>query len=175
MGCTYIDKLTSADPPSFVDKEAEESKDAVTGAELAATVQVALRMKMSVKFMNRRMKLLFMEYSSLLRTNDIKWGVNKTLEVAIRHVLSAVKPVRLRSRLEQDLAFFYHHLKADFNWFINHALEVSQAFEKVDSGPPRSHKSDKKAAKTKSRHVSSGSSSSKGGLKADAHSKGDKM
>lgn len=80
--------------------------------------------------------------------------------------------MQLRSRLEQDIAFSHHHLKADFQGFMTHALEVSEAFEKVDSGPSRSRKFDKESEKTKSCNSGSGSSSSRAGLKNEAHPKG---
>lgn len=67
----------------------------VTKAERTATVQASLTMDTSVKSAKGHMKLFFVEYCSLLRTNDIKWVSVKTPKVAVRHVLSAVKPVHL--------------------------------------------------------------------------------
>lgn len=161
---TDVDMLTSEALRKLLDKEAEEFKDVVTEKDLVATVQVLLHMKISFKSAKGRMKLLFMEYRSLLRTNGIKWVTEKTLKMAIKDVLSAIMPTYLRSRLKQDIGLSYHHLRADFNGFLKHALKVSEAFELVDSGRFTSYKFEKGSKKWKSAHLSISSSSSKAGV-----------
>lgn len=115
--CKNVEKLISVDFPSYLDNKAQESKDVVIEADLTIMFQAELRMKMSVKARKGRLKVIIMEYCSLFRTNGIKWVIEKTSKLAIRHVLSAVRPMQLCSRVEQDLAFAYHHLKADFDGF----------------------------------------------------------
>lgn len=88
MGSTNVYKLTSADLRAFLNKEAKYYKDVLIEAELAATVQATLWMKMFVKSSMGRLKLIFMEYHWLLRTNGIKFVVTKTPKMPIRHVLS---------------------------------------------------------------------------------------
>lgn len=107
---------------------------------------------------------------SLLRTNGLKWVTDKAPKAAVHHVLSVIRPAELRTRLEQDIAFSHNHLNADFAGFMKHALDVSETFEKVDSGPQWSHKSDREGEKPKKDrggggHV--GSSSSKASTKHD--------
>lgn len=57
---------------------------------------------------------------------------------------------------------------------MQHALEISEAFEKTDSGPQNPRKFGKEVAKRNSGHVGSDPSSSNAGLKVEAPSKGDK-
>lgn len=170
---TDVDMLTSEALRRFLDKETEGSKDVMTEANLTATVQASLRMKMSVKSAKGNMKLLFMKYRSLLRTNGIKLVTKEKPKLAIKHVYSAIKPAYLRSRLEQIIAFSYQNLRADFNAFIQHALKVSEAFKLADSGPSTYRKLDQGSEKSKSPHISVGLSSSQAGGETDPFSNGD--
>lgn len=121
VGYTDVNKLTSTDRRNFLEKDIQEVKDVVTESELTATVQAALRIKMSVKSSKGRMKMIYIEDPSLLKTNSINWLTYKTPKVAIKNALSSVNPVQLRARLEQDLALSYNHIKSDFQGFMEHA------------------------------------------------------
>lgn len=170
-GCTDVDRLTTEALRTFLDNESQESQSSITEADLAATVQATLKMDMTVKSARVRMKLLFMDYLSLLRTNGLKWVPEKNPKLAIRHVLSSCRPTQLRTRLEQDISFSHHHLKANFAGFMQHALDVSTAFEKVDNGPPKARKAEKDVDNNKSSANSTGASSSKVGNKVEPISK----
>jgi len=146
----------------------------VTETDLSKVVESGLKMDMSVKSAQGRMKLLFVEYKSLLRAHGLKWVTDKTPKIAIKHVISAVKPAQLRTRLEQDIAFSHHDLRADFTGFMKHAIDLSSAFQRVDNGPLKSRKGDKDLPKSKKDVADGstvGSSSSKAGVKYDGHSK----
>lgn len=54
--------------------------------------------------------------------------------VAVQHALSAVKPVKLRSRLESDIEFSHHNLEKDFKGVLKHAVDLFNAFQLGDSG-----------------------------------------
>ena len=45
-------------------------------------------------------------------------------------------------RLEKDIAFSKSDLKDDFSGFMKHALVLSEAFEKLDNGKPRSRQAE---------------------------------
>lgn len=54
---------------------------------------------------------------------------------------------------------------------MEHALNVSESFQKVDSGPRKSSKSNHETEKTKSSYTGSDLSSSRAGVKSKALSK----
>ena len=169
-GCNDIQALTDENLRSYLDSESEESTTTVTEADLTKLVESKLRMDMTVTSAHGRMKLLFMDYTSLLRTNGLKWVTTKSPKIAVRHVLSAIKPKQLKSRLEDDFRLSHANLKSDFPGFMKHAIELSVAFEKIDSGPPKSRQSEKDSEKPKKDNSSgsrTGSSSSKAGVKSD--------
>ena len=89
----------------------------------------------------------------------------KSQNAAVKHVLSAIRPAQLRTRLEQDIAFSNNDLKANFDGFMAHALDVSAAFEKVDCGNPKSSKPEKDDAKPKKTGSHAGASSIKASAK----------
>ena len=72
----------------------------------------------------------------------------KSQKAAVKHVLSAIRPAQLRTRLEQDIAFSHNDLKANFDGFMAHALDVSAAFEKIDFGNPKSSKPENRKSPT---------------------------
>jgi len=52
-------------------------------------------------------------------------------QMAVRHIITAVKPETLRTRLEQDISLMHAHLKKDFLGFVKHGTEVSEAYDKI--------------------------------------------
>lgn len=91
-GCDNVESLTSNELKRYLESRSQESVSVITEPELAKLVEATLRMDMSVKSATDRMQLLFMEYRSLLRTNGLKWVIERTPKVPIRHVLSVVRP-----------------------------------------------------------------------------------
>lgn len=91
-------------------------------------------MDMKNKNASSRMRNLFIDYRNLLCFNSLAWLLEDNQRISVQHVLSAMKPSKLRSRLESDLAFSQHHLKKNFNAFFKHAQNLSDAFQLVDSG-----------------------------------------
>lgn len=170
--CQDVEDLEDDDLRTFLEKEAEESPTVITQDELSKIVESTLRMDMSVKSAKGRMKLLFKEYTSMLRTNGLKWVTEKTPKVAIKQVLSVIKPASLRERLEQDIGFSHSHLKNDYTGFMRHATDLSDAFERVDTGPPRARKHDRGDHRGKNEKSTGqkGTSSGTAGLKADKKS-----
>lgn len=129
---------------------------------------------MSVKSAKGRMKLLFMNYKSVLRKHGMAWVTESNAKVAIRQVISVVKPAQLKSRTEQDISFAHVKLKYDFKGFIKHAFKLSEAFEKIDSGPPKNNKPDKdNGSPNKDRKGNkAGQSSQSGGSSSKSTTKG---
>lgn len=124
-------------------------------------------MDMSVSSAKGRMQLLFLEHRSLLRINQLRWVTENSPKAAIKHVFSAVRPSQLRTRPEQDLEFSHHDLRANFDGFMAHAPDVSAAFEKADSGNPKSHELEKDSLKGKKSGGHVDASSSKAGSKTE--------
>lgn len=60
--------------------------------------------------------------------------LNSNQKVAVGNVLSAIRPKSLRERLESDLEFSHYQGKKDFKKFIKHSVELSDAFQLVDTG-----------------------------------------
>ena len=142
-GVTDVELLTDETLRAHLERKAQQSTTVVTQDDLASLVETQLRMDMKIKSATGRMELLFMDYKSLLRTNGLKWVTTDTPKVAIKHVISAIRPTTLGTRIEQDLGFSHARLKADFSGFMAHAISLSEAFERLDCGHPKTRKSDK--------------------------------
>lgn len=115
------------------------------------------------------MKLLLMGYKSLLGTDGLKWVTEKAPKTAVRLVLSFIRPAKVQTRFEQDISFSHNHLKVDFAGFMKHTIDVSEAFEKVDSGPPRSCESNREGEKTKKDGGGGGHAGSSSGKASTKH------
>lgn len=57
--------------------------------------------------------------------------------VAMEHVLVAVRPMNLRQRLQGDIEFKHADLERDFRGSMNHALDIADAFGRIDTGPAK--------------------------------------
>lgn len=107
-GVTSFDAMTDEQLRTYLDKEAEYSKDAVTLEGLDELIEKKLKMNMEKKNARSRMQRLFANYHSLLTENGVKWIIQENQKLAVTHVLSAIRPQPLRERLESDLPFSHH-------------------------------------------------------------------
>lgn len=62
--------------------------------------------------------------------------MNENQKVAVKHVLSAIKPKPLKERLESDVAFSQHALRKEFTGFLAHAIKLAEVFRLVYYDPP---------------------------------------
>lgn len=76
-GCSDIETLMSTELHRFLDEEAREAQTVVTEPGPAMMVQAALKMNISGKSAKGRIKLLFMEYCSLLRINSLSESMKR--------------------------------------------------------------------------------------------------
>lgn len=119
----------------FLDQKAEECKITTAVSNIDALIVKELRTDMPVKSARSRMGLLFMAYSTLLSRHGLKWVKDSNPEMAVGHVVSVIKLQELHKNLQSDLDPVYKDLRKDFKRFMAFALNISDAFEKVDIGP----------------------------------------
>lgn len=85
----------------FLEEESQDCQTVITESNLSRIVEKCLKKDMMAKSATGRMKLLFMEYKFLLRTNGLNLGPAKTPKDSISHFLSTIKPAQLRTGLDQ--------------------------------------------------------------------------
>lgn len=146
-GVKSYDELTDANLCEYLESKAEPSKSVVTTDMLDKIFEDSLRMDMTDNDARSRIEDLFVTYKSLLRRHGVSWVAKENEKVAVYHVLSAIRPVSLRCRLESDLELSHYSLRKDFKGFMAHAIKLSEAFQLVDIGPPT--KSGKPSGKTR--------------------------
>lgn len=83
---------------------------------------------------------MFLKPELPLQINRLKKVTKLASKAAVRQVL-VTRPAEQSTRLEQNIDVSLNDLNAEFAEFMQHANEVSQAFEKVDIGPPRRQRS----------------------------------
>ena len=98
-GCDDFKSLTDDQLRSFLQKEAVDSETIVTESDLSAMAEKNVRMDMKIKSATGCMKFLFMNYQSLLRQHGMAWVTEKNQNAAVYHVLSVIKPKKLKKRL----------------------------------------------------------------------------
>eukprot|EP00737_Agarophyton_chilense_P002408 gb/GEZJ01002740.1/.p1 GENE.gb/GEZJ01002740.1/~~gb/GEZJ01002740.1/.p1 ORF type:complete len:169 (+),score=12.80 gb/GEZJ01002740.1/:1752-2258(+) len=112
----------------------------MTLAALEAVMEKELRMDMSDPSSRSRIKQLFIPYVSFVRKNGLNWIAKENPKTGVAHIVSAVKPRQLKTRLETDWQLTYVHLKKDFKEFMKHANFVAKAFQIVGNGPAPRHR-----------------------------------
>lgn len=75
----------------------------------------------------------------MLPLNGLKWLIEGNPNVAVEHVLSAIRPKSLRDRLTSDLSFAQQQLKKDVKGFLKHSVHLAEAFQLFDAGPTQKH------------------------------------
>lgn len=132
---TYYD-LSDSQLRSFLEKKAKESKEVVTLNMLDNIVKRELHTNMQDPNAKSRTENLFISYYSMLLQHGLSWLVKENQKVAVYHVLLAIPPVSLKSRLESDLDFAQQQLGKDFKASMKHSTKLSEAFQLVDLGKP---------------------------------------
>lgn len=87
-----------------------------------------LKMNMKNKDDSSRMKTIFIDYNTLLRSHGPSRLLEENKNIAVQHVLSTILPAKLRNRLDSNLPFYNHELEK------THAEKVCDAFVLVHSG-----------------------------------------
>lgn len=54
---------------------------------------------------------IFISYSAIIRKHGLSWLNKANLKVAVRHIMSVIKPKPLRLRLESDLRLGHYNFK----------------------------------------------------------------
>ena len=136
-GVSSYDALTDEKLRTFLKTKGEESTDVVTLGSLDILVRDNLRMNMNDNSAKSRMESLFISYIMLLRKHGLVWVQEKNQKVAVGHVLSAIRPLTLQRRLDDDLQFAHTNLRKDFSAFMDHAIDVAEAYQKVQGDATR--------------------------------------
>lgn len=93
-----------------------------------------LSMEMSDSSAESCMKNLFDAYHGFSWRHGLSWVSESNLKLCVYHLISDIKPPRLRSRSEADLEHSQTNLKMYFKGYMKHAMGVLAAFRKVDNG-----------------------------------------
>lgn len=80
------------------------------------------------------MQSLLISYQTLLCDNGCTWVLQNSKRTAVTHVISAIKPDHLKSRLSEELEFAHYDLRKDLKGFLKHKVKVEEAFQIVDNG-----------------------------------------
>ena len=136
-----VEQLTDERFRAYLDSKAEESKEVVSLSKLDELVSQELRTDMRDANATSRIQNLFINYMTLLRRHGLSWIIKENQKVAVGHVLSAIRPTSLQSRLDSDLQFSHHDLRKNFQGFLKHATRLSEAFQLLDNGKPSSQSS----------------------------------
>ena len=98
-----VEQLTDERFRAYLDSKAEDSKEVVSLSKLDELVSQELRTDMRDANATSRIQNLFVNYMTLLRRHGLSWIIKENQKVAVGHVLSAIRPTALQSRLDSDL------------------------------------------------------------------------
>lgn len=119
----------------YLDTKAQDSDVTVNLSSLDKIVSAELKMDMTNPDAVSRMENLFSLYREVLRQNGVAWISEENQKIAVGHVLSAIRPHAFQERLREDLEFSRARLKKDFTGIFDHALDISDAWKKVEMIP----------------------------------------
>lgn len=135
MKAHSYDDLEDSTLRVYLDSKSTERSDNMSVESLDALIKKELKADMSDKSAPSRMENLFIAYNSLLRRHGLSWLTRKNPKMAVRHVLSAIKPDSLRTWLKSDIKLRHLDLKTDLSAFMSNAIDIAHVFEKCDTIP----------------------------------------
>lgn len=112
---------------AYLEKKCAESKTTLNQEALDRIVKNELRTVMRDTNALSRMRNLFVTYHLILCRHGLSWLPETNPKVAVNHVLQAVRPGSLCTRLQSDISFGYYSPKSDFRAFMAHTPKLAQA------------------------------------------------
>jgi hypothetical protein len=132
-----VDKITEDVLQTWLDTHREVKKDALSASQVQSIVTKNLRINMLEKDVEQRIIMLFVDYSSLMRTNGLSWVIEQNPKVSIGHIVGVLKPIALQKRLHDDLEFSHAELKKDFLGFLEHVIARAKIYpDYTETDPP---------------------------------------
>jgi hypothetical protein len=83
---------------------------------------------MAEKDTEQRAVMLFADYTSLLRVDGFLWIIEDCPKLAVEHIVDALNPKQLQSRVREDLEFVHSDLKKDFLKFMDHVTKPAEMY-----------------------------------------------
>lgn len=82
-------------------------------------------------------KRFFVDYHSLFTNKGLNCKLNSQWQpkTAASHVLSAIKPMSFKEKVESNLLFSHHDLRKNFLMFLTHAVRILKALQLLEAGP----------------------------------------
>jgi hypothetical protein len=161
-GCDDADNVTDTHLNTWIKESLGEAATTATTEDIAAMVLRKVRINMQEKDSGMRIDQLVSDYLTLSREQG--WTlIKKQPKLAIKHLVSVLKPAHLKELCENDLNLEYIELRKDFPGFVKH-LRARAAVAELLVAPSRTGKDGKSSDKTSTggstKSYSSGSGSS---------------
>jgi hypothetical protein len=160
-GRSEADEVIDADIEAWMKESLGEVSKLTTTDEIAAMVQRKVRTNMQEKDSSMRINQLVSDYLTLSREQGWKL-VKDQPKLAIKHLLSVVKPPQLKEVCENDLLLDQVALRKDFYGFVKHLRKTAADADRW-AVTPRAGKdaksSDKASTGGSTKSYTSGSSS----------------
>jgi hypothetical protein len=159
--CDDADNFTDANLDTWIKESLGEAATTATTEDIAAIVLRKVRINLQEKDSGMRIDQLVSDYLTLSREQG--WTlIKKQPKLAIKNLISVLKPAHLKELCERDLNLEYIELRKDFPGFIKH-LRARAAVAELLFAPSRACRdaksSDKTSTGSSTRSTSSGSHS----------------
>jgi hypothetical protein len=145
-GCDDTDNVTDTHVKTWIKESLGDVATTATTEAIANMVLRKFRISMQEKDSGMRIEQLVSDYLTLSREQG--WTlIKKQPKLAIKHVVSVLKPAHLKEMCENDLNLEYIELRKDFPSFVKH-LRARAAVAELMVAPSRTGKDGKSSDKT---------------------------
>jgi hypothetical protein len=123
-GCDDVDKVTDDNFEAWMKKSLGEVAKLATTGDISSMVLRKIRTNLQEKDSSMRVNQLVSDYLTLSREQG--WTLVKDQpKLAIKHLLSVVKPAQLKEVCENDLLLDQIELRKDFYGFLKHLRKTA--------------------------------------------------
>jgi hypothetical protein len=145
-GCDDVDDVTDTHLGTWIKKPLGEAAAAAATEDIAEMVLRKVRINMQEKNSGMRIYQLVSDYLTLSREQGCTF-IKKKLKLAIKYLISVLKPAHLKELCDNDLKVEYIELGKDFPGFIKHLSAMADVAELL-LAPSRTGKDAKSCDKT---------------------------
>ena len=99
--------------------------DSLSKENVEAIVKSSVRINVSEPDPELRIKSLFMDYRTLLRTREWDSIIKNNTKVAVEHICSLLKPTELRQTIESELSLAQYEIRKDWKKFYKYVVKCA--------------------------------------------------
>jgi len=122
-GVSKFEELKEETLEEWLEEQNVLKLEAISLPDLEAAIKCTVKMNIHEPDPAMRIKAVFLDYRTLLRTKKWESLIESNPKIAVGHICGLIRPTALKQKIENDLALSHHALRKDWKGFYKHVVQ----------------------------------------------------